>query len=495
IGPCSSLAALKKAYGDRLKPNPHMLNPQDHSIVYGWTLGKHLMFIMGPVPGAPGGKQASVVETVALFGNDLATAGYVAPAECVPGTANVVARPAVAPRAVSGPALPQTVAATRFTPRLTLRTPARWTRTADGAAAFRVTAPGGRTSIEFRLDPAATSAGGVPLAGVSHSANGLSAWLHRTTALHASAPQGSRIGKPVLTVASLGLARAPQGRPYFLFRSHGTKTFWSTGRVPVRLYVTPLRVGSAVHTLAVAARSTTAKELAKAMPAIDAIVRSIHVAAVPVHEITAISAQCTQPFGGTCLGEVPPGTHTTRTFKPTLRYTVPAGWTNFNDAPGNFGFAPPGGDWGAVDAGKSDYLGVFQRIAPTGSRCGDDAAPVRSAASFVRWLEANPGVALTRLSRVTIGGLSGFVMDVRMRRSNTRTCPWSRGVPAVQLIHGVLPTNPQMIHGLLPQPFVMRLYLLDYKRATLGIEIDEIEGSSKLDAYDAVVRTFRFTTG
>src|SRR5581483_9212619 len=256
IGPCSSLAALKKAYGDRLKPNPHMLNPQDHSIVYGWTLGKHLMFIMGPVPGAPGGKQASVVETVALFGNDLATAGYVAPAECVPGTANVVARPAVAPRAVSGPALPQTVAATRFTPRLTLRTPARWTRTADGAAAFRVTAPGGR-----------------------------SAWLHRTTALHASAPQGSRIGKPVLTVASLGLARAPQGRPYFLFRSHGTKTFWSTGRVPVRLYVTPLRVGSAVHTLAVAARSTTAKELAKAMPAIDAIVRSIHVAAVPVHEI------------------------------------------------------------------------------------------------------------------------------------------------------------------------------------------------------------------
>jgi len=38
----------------------------------------------------------------------------------------------------------------------------------------------------------------------------------------------------------------------------------------------------------------------------------------------------------------------------------------------------------------------------------------------------------------------------------------------------------------------MRLYLLHYRRGTLGIEIDEVKGASKLAAYSNVVRTFRF---
>jgi serine/threonine-protein kinase len=489
IGPCSSLVALKKAYGDRLKPNPHMVDPNDHTAVYGWTLGKHMLFIMGPVPASAA--RPTTVETVAIFDNDLSTAGYVAPSECVPGTANVVARPAVAPHAVTGPALTQKLAAKRFTPRLTVHTPPGWTRAGDSADSFRVRAPDGRTSLEFRLDPAATSAKGIALANVSHSANGLSAWLHRTSALHTSAPEGIRIGTPVLTVASLDLASAARGRPYFAF-GHD---LWSTGRLPVRLYLTPLRVGALVHTLAIEARSASGRDFEKALPAIEAIVRSIHVHAVPVHEITAVSQQCTQPFGGTCLGEVQPGTHTTRTFRPRLTYSIPVGWTNYNDSPGNVGFVPPGGDWKAVDSGHSDYLGVFQRIAPTGSRCGDDAGRVRSAAAYVRWLRANPGLSVTRLHPITVGGLSGFVLDLRIRSNWRKTCKWSQGMPAVQLIHGVSPTYPQMIHGMLPQPFVMRLYLLDYKKATLGIEIDEIEGSSKLAAYDAVVKTFRFKTG
>src|SRR5262249_40503517 len=148
------------------KPNPHMVSPKNKAVVYGWTVGKHLMFIMGPVP-AHAETQPTTVETVVLYGNDLTSAGYVAPSECVPGTANVVARPAVVPRAVAGPKLPQTLAALRFTPRLSVRTPARWRRTVDAAGVFRVQAPGGRASIEFRLDPAATSARGTSLTNIS----------------------------------------------------------------------------------------------------------------------------------------------------------------------------------------------------------------------------------------------------------------------------------------------------------------------------------------
>jgi hypothetical protein len=190
---------------------------------------------------------------------------------------------------------------------------------------------------------------------------------------------------------------------------------------------------------------------------------------------------------------MPAGTYTSGTFQPTLTFRVPVGWTNFNDVSGNFGLVPPGGDWTAVVNGDpSDRVGVFQRVAPTGSRCGDDAAAVRSAAAYVRWLKANPGLNVTRLKRVTVGGLSGFVLDLRIRRGWKKTCKWSHGVPTVQLIHGVPPTIERMIVNTYPQPFLMRLYLLDYNHATLGIEIDAVQGIRKLEAYDAVVKTFRF---
>jgi serine/threonine-protein kinase len=489
IGPCSSFAALKKAYGDRLKPNPHMTHtdPKAGTIVFGWMLGKHLMFIMGPPPAAGPAVKPTTVEAVALYDNDVSSAGYVAPSECVPGTANVVTRPRVAPRAVTAPVLPLTLASKRFTPRLTVHAPAGWTSAADDAGVFRIRAADGRTSIEFRLDPAATSAGGTRLSRVSGSANGLSAWLARTPSVNSTSPQGIHLGSPVLTVTSLDLAPSAGRRPYFSFPSGGATTTWSTGP-RTRVYLTPVSVHGVVHILAVALRG--------AVTAADPIVRSVHVAATPTHGITAFSAQCTQPFGGTCRGEMPAGTYTTRSFKPALTFTVPVGWTNFNDSEGNFGIVPPSGDWAATINGypPTDRIGVWQRVAPTGSRCGDDASTVRSAAAYLHWLEADPGLSITNLRRVTVGGLSGFVLDMRIRRSWKETCKWSHGAPAIQFLHGMAPTAPQMIVNIWPQPFATRLYLLDYNRATFGIEIDAVEGGAKLAAYDTIVKSFHFQT-
>jgi hypothetical protein len=465
---------------------------KDKGKVFGYTVGKHMLFIMGPVP-AP-----TTVEAVAIYSNDLASAGYVAGGPCVPGTANVVApfATAAAPVAVA-PALTRTLAATHFTPHLSVRTPAGWTVRSDSVGVFGLKAPHGSASIEFRLDPSAASPSGSPLSSVSRSSNGLSAWLHGNRALRATAPQGSRLGRPVLTAASVDIGSSSLHRPYFTFRDHGPPATLVTGRGGTRLYLSSIRIGTLVHTLVIAVRSPSSKEFNAVLPTADAIARSVGVAAVPVQEITALSSQCTQAFGGTCLGEVPAGTHTTRSFKPTLTYTIPVGWTNFNDHEGNFGVVPPGGDWenDAVDNGKTDRLAVVQRIAPTGSRCGDDAARVRSAAAFARWLANDPALSVTGPKPVSVGGLSGFVVDLRVRPGWTETCPWSHGLPAAQIIHGVLPTNPDMIDTVLPGRFVMRLYLLDYRNATLGIEIHEIAGSSKLDAYSAFVKKFHFATG
>jgi hypothetical protein len=66
-------------------------------------------------------------------------------------------------------------------------------------------------------------------------------------------------------------------------------------------------------------------------------------------------------------------------------------------------------------------------------------------------------------------------------------------VPAAQILTGRSPSPGGLAHGMLPQPMVMRLYLLAYKGGTLGIEVDEVKGSSKLATYSRVVRSFRFT--
>src|SRR4029077_1731475 len=71
VGPCSTFTDLRRAYGKRLKANPHNVDPRTGA-VFGWTVGKHLFFAMGPFP------NPVRVNTVAVYSNDLASVGYIA---------------------------------------------------------------------------------------------------------------------------------------------------------------------------------------------------------------------------------------------------------------------------------------------------------------------------------------------------------------------------------------------------------------------------------
>ena len=99
------------------------------------------------------------------------------------------------------------------------------------------------------------------------------------------------------------------------------------------------------------------------------------------------------------------------------------------------------------------------------------------------WFRGQPGFEPFTAKPASVGGLAGLVVDLRMRRGWTKTCPWSHGFPAQQVLTGLDPSPEQMNHSLLPQPTVMRLYLLHYKGGTLGVEIDEVSGDARLAAY------------
>ena len=479
IGPCSTLAALKKAYGKRLKPNPHSMNPNDpKSKVGSWVLGKHLLFSMSfPT--------ADRVNVVALFSNGLSASNFNASNEAPCGAA-VVRAPASRPKiipVVREPGLPETFTSSAFHPRLTVRTPTGWSRREDAAASFVLASPGGAT-LEFVLDPRPISA------RYALTPRGLTKWLQRLPGITVAPPQTILFGKPVLTGTVVDLKSV--GHPVTYLRGPaGDLRAVRGGRT--RIYLAPVRIGSLSHTLAIVLRAPTGAVFTTASAATAAVAKHLRVDAAAAANLSALSTICSFPFRGSCRGELDPGTYSTTTITPKLTYTVPVGWTNSNDNVGVFGLIPPGGDWTAVDIGGSDYVNVFSSIATGNGRCGDGHGSIHTPEAFLQWLRGQEGIAPFRPQPASVGGLTGFVVDLRMRQGFTKPCPWSHGMPAQQVLTGLPPSPDSLNHGLIPRPMVMRLYLLHYKGGTLGIEIDDVRGDARMKSYDDVVKSFRFT--
>lgn len=72
---------------------------------------------------------------------------------------------------------------------------------------------------------------------------------------------------------------------------------------------------------------------------------------------------CPNPEGHACLGPIAAGTYSTSVFRPQITYTVPAGWSNLEDTPGNFLLVPPGFDLPGVNRGTSDFIGIYASVA------------------------------------------------------------------------------------------------------------------------------------
>ncbi|HST17999.1 MAG TPA: serine/threonine-protein kinase [Gaiellaceae bacterium] len=486
VGPCSTLAQLRKAYGKRLKPSP---NNTHNGVVFGYMVGRHLFFAMGP------GATPKIVEAVALYSNKLSEASFNALNEgpCAKGAQTLaVARPVTTtPSASATPALTRTLTSRRFKPRVTVRTPEGWSVRTDNGRVFNVAAATG-TSITFRLDPLPTAPSGRPLSSISTTPNGLVRWLQKQRRLVVTAPSTGLLGKPALTTSTVNVRSRAGDVSYLTLRGPGYAfPLRATAGSPVELRLTGVRIGTLVHTLAFAIESPSQAAFDRAKPTADAILSTLRVGAVPVLPLSSLSSLCTRLYQGTCLGELTAGTHSTSTFRPQLTYTVPVGWTNYSDRPSFVNFVPPGGDWRGVDPEKSDFVGVMTSIAAASAGCAG-ASTVHTPAAYARWLGRQPGLAITRPTPVTLGGLSGLVVDIRVRKTWKRTCPWSKGSPVVRVITGRAPTPPELDHVVIAQPMVMRLYLLGYRKGTLGIEIDALKGSKRLAEYTAVVKTFRF---
>jgi hypothetical protein len=202
--------------------------------------------------------------------------------------------------------------------------------------------------------------------------------------------------------------------------------------------------------------------------------------------------RCPDPEGGVCLGVLSAGTYQTVLFDPQLTYTVPDGWANYEDTNGSFLLVPPGYTLAGMNSGTSDYIGVDTSVAaPNGCNPGTAPGVDETVSGIASWIVSNPGLVTPQPQAVSVGGLQGVVLDVRMAKTWTGTCPYSNGMPLVPLITGVGTSS--LDHSLIAG-LAIRLYLLKGPLGTLAIEIVDVQDAGHLDAYSKIVESFHFKT-
>jgi hypothetical protein len=192
-------------------------------------------------------------------------------------------------------------------------------------------------------------------------------------------------------------------------------------------------------------------------------------------------SSCPNPEGGstnTCLGDLTAGVHETRSFSPRLSFTVPEGWSNQEDLPGNFLLLPPGGTLAGVNLETSDFLGVYASVAAP-VQCTDNEAPdlavARTPQAIIDWLRTQPAIVVGSASAVTIGGLRGLQVDLSFNDAKAETaCHDDQGTFALAFV-GTHQSS--LAHGVSPG-YALRLALLTHGNEVLAVELADAKGGS-----------------
>jgi hypothetical protein len=171
--------------------------------------------------------------------------------------------------------------------------------------------------------------------------------------------------------------------------------------------------------------------------------------------------------GGWCLGDMEAGRHRSAVFNPfvtfdnwtfdygRLLYTVPAGWANEQEDRTLYVISQQGRGEDASIWLLSDE-GAHRQHA-SGPETAVDPAVGRTTAALQAWLARVRGLVASTPTPVTIGGLTGVSLDLRLDPRTARTCPGAT-TPSVQ-IFGDADGNEHDVHVAGDVP--MRVYLLD----------------------------------
>jgi hypothetical protein len=184
---------------------------------------------------------------------------------------------------------------------------------------------------------------------------------------------------------------------------------------------------------------------------------------------------------------------------PGLTYAIAAsGWGSLDrlGAPGNFALIPAGGSLEGAFEGTSDDINMFGPVAAPGRCTGEASTTVpHTYDGYVAFLTTNPSLEVTNIRDVSIGGLSGKVMDVAMVEGGDGCADGEYA----DILVGVDPSHG--IWGIVAYPgwVAARIYVFDDNASALVVQVDDVpagsdygDGADWLTVADGVVASLEF---
>ncbi len=190
--------------------------------------------------------------------------------------------------------------------------------------------------------------------------------------------------------------------------------------------------------------------------------------------------------GRACLGLIAAGSHHTEVFAPGFSFTMAkTGWENIGMSPGDVGLLP-------LDT-PGDEIHFFVHPKPTKPDGTLDLSVTVSVDGITKWFAADPALTVSPAKAVTIGGLSGKVMDFALAPgtvSHPSDCPV---VTCVNLLIGRSNTWQWDWASLSSER--QRMYVLTAKDGVVLIFVDSLDGTT-FDALtkraDTILATVKF---
>ena len=188
---------------------------------------------------------------------------------------------------------------------------------------------------------------------------------------------------------------------------------------------------------------------------------------------TDIPTDGTCDDGHVCLGLLAAGTtYKTKAFEPVITFTVPStGWENLADEGTVFMLLPISAPGDAI---------VFFRGAKAAQANGSFATAGDTVAGLSDWLASNQLLDVTAAKSVTIGGLSGVTMDLKIA-AGAANHPGSCHVQTcVPIFKGQDLTAHPPWHWDWESdgPEIQRLYLLTATDGVVAIFVDSLDGTT-----------------
>lgn len=164
------------------------------------------------------------------------------------------------------------------------------------------------------------------------------------------------------------------------------------------------------------------------------------------------------------------GTYTSRFFAPAVTFTVPDGWRNTADGPTYFALYPVGNDVAGIHLFRDPRAASQAETCPTSPEPGIGG----SSTELATWIRERPGLDVSAPRLVSVGGLRGVEIDVRIRDGWAFSCPFANGIPSVPLLTGADGALRWVVAG----SERLRLSLLDVPGGgTVVVDIDAFVGA------------------